>query len=566
MVAPTRPDLAEETLKDWLARAGNLEILRTHTPRGALDPPVAVVRMSHDQAASLRRATGGALIVEADEPLCAAAAVATAPIDAPAGACAIGSGFTTTIRVLADGGRPVEQAEVQLIGERWSAQGITGPDGKVDLALYGELPGRVQALIVKPRGGYWGLWWRKPELSADGLNSVILRPLTDVSEPGWGAQAMQIDRLPAEYRGRGAKIALIDSGVATTHRQLGRIGCGFEVVGGDGTWSQDPAGHGTPCAGIIAAASDGAAGIRGFAPEAELHVCKLPLDAYCSDLVAVLDYCVGAEIDVACMSFGCVHGSAIVEHRIVAAKQHGGMAIVAAAGSIGGPVQFPACSRHVLAVGAIGQVGTFQGDSPQAAHSASADPMAGGIFVPAFSCRGFELDLCAPGVAVISCQSPDGYAVCDGTSLAAAHVAALAGLVLAHHADFRRDFAARNSIRAERLFQILKETAQPIGQPWQTGAGLPDAVRALGRPSQVRSMFVPLQVGLAEMRNAMRSAGLSESALGDVMFSEPPRGTAAVTQLPLNPSPLTAVPGQDGEASIQTLKDAMRVAGLSATG
>ena len=127
-----------------------------------------------------------------------------------------------------------------------------------------------------------------------------------------------------------------------------------------------------------------------------------------------------------------------------------------------------------MAVGAVGQRGSFAEDSPQAAQAAAATAVAGGLFVPPFSCRGPELDLCAPGVAVIACQSPDSYAVCDGTSLAAAHVAALAALILADHSDFKGSFAAKDFRRVERLFQILKETAQPIGHPWQTGAGLPD--------------------------------------------------------------------------------------------
>jgi subtilisin len=568
MIASTGPEIGEQALKDRLAGVGAIDILRMLTPRGTLYPPVAVVRMPRDEAAALQRSAGPALIVEPDEALAAASLSVAAPCSyAPSGANAIGIGFATTIEVLGDGDRPLDSAEVQLIGQRWSAQGITGTDGKVALTLYGELPQNVEELIVRPRGGYWGLWQRGPELAADAVTSVALQPLAAANAPGWGALAMQIDRLPAEYRGRGAKIALIDTGVATTHPQLRRIDRGVEIGGTDGrTWSKDPAGHGTPSAGVIAAAVDGTAGVRGLAPEAELHICSLPRDARSSDLAVAIDYCVGAGIDVACIGFGCAHGSAIVEQRIAAAKQRAGLAVVAAAGSGGGPVQFPACSRHVLAVGAIGGLGTFPPDSPQAAHAATAAAASGGLFVPAFSCGGLELDLCAPGVAVVACRSPDGYAVCDGTSIATAHVAALAALVLAHHADFRRDFAVRNGLRAERIFQILKETAQPIGQPWQTGAGLPDAARALGRPSQVRSMFVPLRVGLAEMRNAIRSAGLSEAGIDDVVFADLPRGAATVTRFPLNPSPLTATPVEDGEVTIKDLKEAMRVAGLSAAG
>src|SRR5262249_5206470 len=241
----------------------------------------------------------------------------------------------------------------------------------------------------------------------------------------------------------------------------------------------------------------------------------------------------------------------IVEQRIVAAKQRG-IAIIAAAGSDGGPVQFPASTPHVLAVAAIGQAGTFPDDSPHAAYAASAVASSGVFFVPAFSCRGPELDLCAPGVAVITCQSPDGYAARDGTSLAAAHVAALAALVLAHHVDFRRDFAARDVRRVERLFQILKETAQPLGNPMLTGAGLPCAPLALGL--QPQSSF---GVGLGDMRDALHYAGLFGTKRRDVPGPQPQRGPAFVAPLPLTPL-------FSRQAGLSDLRAAMQLAGLSA--
>jgi subtilisin family serine protease len=224
---------------------------------------------------------------------------------------------------------------------------------------------------------------------------------------------MRLDRLPPECRGGGVKIGLLDSGVATSHPQLRGLEHGFEADGDDeGSWSEDPTGHGTACAGVIAT-TDVAECVGGFAPDAELHVCKLPAEAYCIDLVAGLDYCLRAGVDLACIGFGCRRGSAIVEQRIRAAKRRG-IAVLAAAGSNGEAVLFPACSRHVLAVGAIGQMGTFPDETP---HAARATPGArAGLFVPAFSCRGSEVDLGAPGVAVISTQSPEGHVAADGTS------------------------------------------------------------------------------------------------------------------------------------------------------
>jgi subtilisin len=183
--------------------------------------------------------------------------------------------------------------------------------------------------------------------------------------------------------------------------------------------------------------------------------------------------------------------------------------------------------------------------------------------VPPFACRGPELDLCAPGVAVIACQSPDGYAVYDGTSLAAAHVTALAALVLAHHSDFKGGFTRRDFHRVERLFQILKGTAQSIGHPWLTGAGLPDAARALGVRSAAKPIGATLNAELAEMRSAIRQLNQIRSNASEANLFEPPRGPANVSQLPLNPTPWSLAPEHSADAGVRELKAAMMLAGLS---
>ena len=564
MIAPVASEVTQQELVDRLKRAGNIEILRTYAEREAVAPPIAVVRMSEENAAALRRSGAGAFVVEPDRYL-RAASFAAAPLrfqTMPA-MTALGPDSTVTIQVSGKGGEPIEQAEVRLLGSQASAQGQTGKDGRIDLALHGELPETVAELFVNARSGYWGLWRHRPDLQADTVNPLTLEPLSPTDQLDWGASAMRFDQLPTECRGAGIKIALIDSGVATSHKQLAGVTHGIDVRGGEErSWTQDFMGHGTPCAGLIAATSDEAHMIRGYAPDSELYVCKLPPDARCSDLIAALDYCLQAGIDVACLGFGCERGSAIIEQRIAAAKQQG-VGVIAAAGNSAGPVLFPACSPHVMAIGAIGQTGSYPEDSPQAVQAAAAVAVGGGLFVPLFSCRGPELDLCAPGVAVVACQSPDGYAVCDGTSLAAAHVTALAALVLAHHGDFRSGFASRDLQRIERLFQILKGTAQPIGAPWQTGAGLPNAAQALGVTSGHRPLAAPLDAGLREMRRAVRQLDRIRSGASGAEAFEPPRGPANVTHLPLNPTPLAFQVASDARAGMQDLKAAMMLAGLS---
>jgi subtilisin len=571
MIAPADRNTTA-ILVQRLRNFGVAEVARTLEPRGDMCPPVAIVHMSAENAASLRASARGMLIVEADAPLQAAAASGT-----PASVCAaataavavpFGPGFTTTIQVLSESAEPVERALVELVGQRWIAQGVTDGAGMVTLTLIGELPEQVTELLVKPRRGFWNLRQANPKLQIDGVNAVTLRPLTQAGEFGWGGRAMRFDQLPSDYRGGGIKIALIDSGVATGHWQLGTVKHGFDAPRGEERrWSQDAAGHGTPCAGILVAAAGKPDSLRGYAPDAELHVCKLAPDASCSDLISALDYCIEAKVDIACVGFASGRGSTIVEQRVAAAKQLG-TATIAAAGSTGGPVQFPACSPHVLAVGAIGHAGTFPENSLEAALAEAGNDWSimsagSGLFVPAFSCTGPEIDLCGPGVAVISCQSPDGHAACDGTSLAAPHVAALAALVLAHRSEFRYDFVGRDARRVERLFGILKETALQLGSPWQTGAGLPDAPRAL-RIQPERSPFAaPLSIGLLDLRNAMRLAGLTDVRKTEDFFPQPLRGPAVVDHLPFNLGQ-PAVPSVSVGAHIRELRGAMRLAGLAA--
>jgi subtilisin len=564
MIAPARPGVSGQALTDQLSQFG-IETLRTYEARDAIfGAPIAVVRMSDDAAATLLRSAAGTLIIEPDVHLRAASFLAASSFFPPAAiATAFGPDMKLTIRIVSEAGTPVEQAAVRLIGEQAASQGLTDSDGRVDLTLQGELPETVSGIFVNARSGFWGLWQHRPYLEADAVNTLTLKPLSLPETLDWGGAAMRFDRLPNQCRGAGIKIAFIDSGVATSHEQLTDIDHGVDIRdGGEPSWSKDVIGHGTPCAGIINAAPQTAHGIRGYAPDSELHVCKLPADARCSDLIAALDYCLQNAIDVACLGFGCERGSALIEQRIAAAKQRG-VSMIAAAGNSAGAVLFPACSPHVLAVGAIGQTASCPEDTPQAALAATAAAAAGGLFVPPFSCRGPELDLCAPGVAIIACQAPDSHAVCDGTSLAAAHVAALAALILADHVDFKGRFVARDLHRVERLFQILKETTQPVGHPWQTGAGLPDAARALGIWSDRRPTAVPLNAGLREMRSAIRQLNRIQFGASEAIAFEPPRGPANVMRLPLNPAPAAFQAAGSGKTTVHELRAAMALAGLA---
>jgi subtilisin family serine protease len=145
---------------------------------------------------------------------------------------------------------------------------------------------------------------------------------------------------------------------------------------------------------------------------------------------------------------------------------------------------------QVLAVGAIGQLGTFPPeDTDSAAVTSPLTPE--GFFVPAFGnarpdpSRFPAVDCCAPGVAVISGLPPSSYGPLSGTGTAAAHVTALAALILAHHPTFRAEpdkpSMTRDSARPARLLEIIRGSCRLLPQldPALTGAGIPDAAVAL---------------------------------------------------------------------------------------
>lgn len=500
-LAPLSADVIEQSLR----QAPGVEIVKTIKPPPTLGlqalamsadghtfntatASMVVAKMATDRAELLKTQGGGQLLVEHDAPLTygldpGPIATFNAGVLIP-----LSTGFETTIEVIgADG--PLKEAEIYLFGSMLPAQGVTDEQGRATVRITGEGPETMRALYVKPKADYWDLWLRNPALTPDSVNTVTVKPLSAFIEGfpdkqllGWGQRAMGLDKVPTSLDGKGIKVAIIDSGAAqVTHRNLHKVGPGFDVVGNDkDTWTKDVVGHGSHVAGIIGG-SPGGSGVRGFAPAAEIHVLRIFPGARFSDLVGALDYCIENGIDVVNMSLGGGEPSKIVEERLIKAKAMG-VACIIATGNSAGPVQFPASTVHALAVGAVGKTGEFPPDSFHATQVLQGFEGQQGYFPAKFSCFGPELDVCAPGVAIVSSLPPDDFAAWDGTSMATPHVTGMAALVLAHHPDFKGTFQARNANRVERLFQIIKESAtpMPIADATRVGVGMPNVARALG--------------------------------------------------------------------------------------
>jgi subtilisin family serine protease len=189
-----------------------------------------------------------------------------------------------TLVVLGKDGAPLPDAEVSPLGGLLPASGLTDERGQATITVHGDSPHAISGVHVEPRADYWSFYQHDPDLSTDEPNVVALHELSDWpvlpgfparSAIGWGERAMRLDQLPQGFRGQGVKIAVIDSGAATSHPNLNRIRNGYDVINNNrDTWNQDILSHGSHCTGVVGG-SDPSFGIRGFAPEAEIHVCKM---------------------------------------------------------------------------------------------------------------------------------------------------------------------------------------------------------------------------------------------------------------------------------------------------
>jgi subtilisin len=496
-------------------------------------PHIAVIETTAERAVALAREPD--LHVEPDQRL--SYGIPADPAFAHLSVAAAGEVDQITVRVRDDGGRPVEHAAVSVLCPGFPAIGFTAADGQAELVLPAGAAASATVMLVRPARGCWPTRIIRPELTPGVPVAVVCHRITttypDFPEhalDSWGARAMGFDRLPPTHRGSGVRVALVGSGVAEGHPDLAdRIAGGRDVVGEDDkSWRRDLLGTGTHEAVLIAGRDDGA-GVVGLAPEAAVHVCRAVPGGRASDLIEALDYCIDLQVDVAMISVGIAETSWLLSQKIRYARASG-VACIAAAGDSAGPIAYPAAEPGVLAVGAVGQLGSFPADSGHAAHI-GAQVAPDGLFVPAFASTGPGLDCCAPGVAIVSGLPPASYGPLDGSGAAAAHVAAAAALILAHHPRFRpeqrRGAAIRDVSRVDHLFQVILAACRPLPflDPIRSGAGVPDVAVAMGLAPQwpYSAPLMPAAVapelalaghghqataGMEPLRAAMWSAGL----------------------------------------------------------
>ncbi|MEU2078844.1 type VII secretion-associated serine protease mycosin [Streptomyces sp. NPDC013489] len=308
----------------------------------------------------------------------------------------------------------------------------------------------------------------------DGSGECTFPMKKQIADTPWPLQRVLLDELWQDTKGKGVRVAVIDTGVDDVNPQLKKAvdakagkdylkpdkenrGFGDEQRGKtDGT--VDLVGHGTKVAGIIAARPADGTGFVGLAPEATIIPIRQNDEKNSGDsdsMAEAIKWAVakGAHvINISQDTTKALEPSSPMG-RAVALAISRDVVVVASAGNDGMDGRFkltyPAAFPGVLAVASSDR------NNERAAFSQSG-PMVG---------------VAAPGVDIVSTVPGGGQCVDNGTSFSAPYVAGVAALLRAEHKDWS----------AAQIVARIQQTAvrSVNGRDNYVGWGVVDPVRAL---------------------------------------------------------------------------------------
>lgn len=250
------------------------------------------------------------------------------------------------------------------------------------------------------------------------------------------------------FTGKGAKVAIVDSGIDSTHPDLAdHIGDVYNVLG-DNKDVTDTLGHGTGTASVVAS----------VAPDAELYIIKVfgkgLNQTKFSNTLKGIDKAFEMNVDVINCSFGRYGRANSVEEEIYKRVYDAGITVVCSSGNWGTDryEHYPSKYEWNLGVGSINE-NMIRSD---------------------FSCFGEKvgLDLVAPGEDVTLAKIGGGYRTGSGTSFAAPHVAGVAALL----------YGANHNANPDYVREVLissTNTHLPQYNVHEYGAGLVNALSAV---------------------------------------------------------------------------------------
>jgi len=259
------------------------------------------------------------------------------------------------------------------------------------------------------------------------------------NDPGWpkqwGPQKIEADWAWNTTMGDpSVLVAVVDTGIDWNHPDLADnyVPLGYDWVNNDPD-PMDDHGHGTHCAGVIAAAINNNIGIAGLAQVRIMAEKALNQSGQgkLDDCVKAIIHAVEQGADIISNSWGGTGYSVLLHDAVRYAHDHGVLVIAAAGNDATECKHYPAAYEEVVAVTA-----TNKNDHPAW-----------------FTNFGEWVEVAAPGVDVYSTWWNDTFMYNSGTSMSAPHVAGVAALIWSQFPSITRD-----QVRAQ-----LRYTAEDLG-------------------------------------------------------------------------------------------------------
>ena len=233
-------------------------------------------------------------------------------------------------------------------------------------------------------------------------------------------------------------------------------------------------GHGTHCAGIVAAVPNNGIGIAGTSPNTKIMALKIFPTALTSMMARAVIYAANNGADVISMSFGLPYRSYLFEDAVSYACERG-VIVCASTGNDGVEgYNYPAAFDKTIAIGA----------------STDSD------YVASFSTIGQHVDIVAPGLAILSLRADttdmyqdeepwvhivgEEYYLASGTSMSCPMAAGVAAYLR----------SVSPGVTPEKTREILRTTADDIIDPYGTGMNLPgpDIYSGYGRVNLMQAL------------------------------------------------------------------------------
>ena len=279
----------------------------------------------------------------------------------------------------------------------------------------------------------------------------------------WNLDTLNIEAVwDKGLTGINVRVGHLDTGVSNSHVSLKDKVAHFVSLDADGNlletaFPEDSSGHGTHTAGIICGGQSNGQCI-GIAPDVRL----------CSGVVieggkpllrllAGLDWMLDQNVRVLCVSLGIPGYNRIFEIILARLRQRGVLCVFPIGNSGRKLSHSPANYPGVLAVGAVDQENHVPKFSSSQTFARANDPV--------------KPNLVAPGVDILSAEPNGGLSTQGGTSMAAAHIAGIAALML----------QAKTDATVEDVEHALLTSCAPLPRvsPSRCGRGLVNPARAL---------------------------------------------------------------------------------------